>query len=176
VIAGREPLPQRGDPAVRADWEYYELRVKPLLRKPGIHFIGEVDTAKRAELLGGALALLNPIAWDEPFGLVMAESFACGTPVLATRRGSVPEVVEDRVTGRTADSESDLAAAVCDINDLDRGACRAAAEARFSPQVMANGYLRVYERTIGDRDAPKSSHSPFGLVGAGANSGEPAAL
>ena len=77
---------------MRADWEHYERDVKPLLGGGGVEFVGEVGDAEKSEFLGNALALLNPIDWPEPFGLVMAEALACGTPVVARRRGSVPEV------------------------------------------------------------------------------------
>jgi glycosyltransferase involved in cell wall biosynthesis len=151
MIAAREPLSNDADPVVRADWEYYEHEVKPLLREPGINYVGELDGPAKAELLGGALALLNPIDWEEPFGLNMAESLACGTPVLATRRGSVPEVVEHGVTGWIGDDEAALAAAVERVERLERARCRRAAEERFSTARMADGYLAAYARLLGGR-------------------------
>jgi len=151
MIAAREPLSHDSDPLVRADWEYYEHEVKPLLREPGIHYVGELDGPAKAKLLGGGLALLNPIDWEEPFGLNMAESLACGTPVLATRRGSVPEIVEQGVTGWIGDDEVELAAAVERVDQLDRARCRQAAEERFSTAKMADGYLAAYARLVGRR-------------------------
>jgi len=151
MIAAREPLSDESDPLVRADWEYYEHEVKPLLREPGIHYVGELDGPAKAKLMGGALALLNPIDWEEPFGLNMAESLACGTPVLATRRGSVPEIVEHGVTGWIGDDEVELAAAVERVEQLDRARCRQAAEERFSTAKMADGYLAAYARLLGPR-------------------------
>ncbi len=151
VIAAREPLPHTEDPVVRQDRDYFEAEVKPLLREPGIHYIGEVDGPTKAELLGGALALLNPIDWEEPFGLNMAEALACGTPVLATRRGSVPEVVEHGETGWIGETEADLVAAVERAGELDRARCRTAAVERFSAAAMVDGYLAAYAAVLGER-------------------------
>jgi glycosyltransferase involved in cell wall biosynthesis len=164
MIAAREPLSNAADPNVRADWEYFEHEVKPLLREPGIHYVGEVDGPAKAALLGGALALLNPIDWEEPFGLNMAESLACGTPVLATRRGSVPEIVEHGVTGWIGDDEGDLAAAVERVEELDRARCRRAAVERFSTATMVDGYLAAYARLLGP-------HLESPLVAASARNG-----
>jgi glycosyltransferase involved in cell wall biosynthesis len=153
VIAAREPLAYVDDPNVRRDRDYYEARVKPLLREPGIHFVGEIGDAEKPTLVGEALALLNPIDWDEPFGLAMAEALACGTPVLATRRGSVPEIIEDGVTGWIGDDEDALVAAVSRASDLDRTACRETAVRRFSVAAMADGYEAAYARLLpGGRD------------------------
>ncbi|HZR99161.1 MAG TPA: glycosyltransferase family 4 protein [Chloroflexota bacterium] len=157
VIAAREPLPLLDDPNVRRDHEYYEARVKPLLREPGIHFVGEVGDAEKASLLGEALALLNPIDWEEPFGLAMAEALACGTPVLATRRGSVPEVIEDGVTGWIGDDEDALVVAVSRVAELDRATCREAAVRRFSVAAMADGYEAAYARLL---PATRDGHAP----------------
>jgi glycosyltransferase involved in cell wall biosynthesis len=163
VIAAREPLAHVDDPNVRRDWEYYEQQVKPLLREPGIHFVGEVGDVEKATLLGEALALLNPIAWDEPFGLAMAEALACGTPVLATRRGSVPELIADGVTGYIGDDEDALVTAVERVGALDRAACRETAVRRFSVAAMADGYEAAYARLLpGERDgAPPQEPSPL---------------
>ena len=143
-IAAREPLPFRDDPEVRRDWEYYEQVVRPLLREPGVEFVGEVGGEDKDVFLRDAAALLFPIRWPEPFGLVMPEALACGTPVLALRCGSVPEVVRDGVTGFIRDTEEALVEAVGHLGELDRARCRAEAERRFSPGVMADAYERVY--------------------------------
>lgn len=128
------------------DQEYYDLAIAPLIRAhPSlIEFVGEVDEAAKDELLGGAYACLFPIDWPEPFGLAMAEAMATGTPVVATREGSVPEVVVDGVTGFVADTLHDLAEAIPRVRELDRRACRAHVERHFSPQAMADGYERAY--------------------------------
>jgi glycosyltransferase involved in cell wall biosynthesis len=153
-IAARMPLPYTDDPNVREDWAYFEQQIKPLLDGPGVEMIGEVGGADKNEFLRNAAALLFPIRWPEPFGLVMPEALACGTPVLALRHGSVPEVVEDGVTGFICDSEAELVAAVGRIGALDRARCRAAAEQRFSPAAMADRYERVYAELIARRGTP----------------------
>jgi len=129
-----------------ADRAYFETDIEPLLRNPLVSFVGEIgDTAKSA-FLGGADALLFPIDWPEPFGLVMIEAMACGTPVIAWENGSVPEVVEDGVTGFIVRSEAEARAAVARLPGLDRRAIRARFEERFSAVAMARRYLQIYER------------------------------
>lgn len=123
--------------------EYFETIVRPLLG-PSDEFLGELTRPQKAQLLGGALALLNPIAWDEPFGLVMIEALAAGTPVIATPRGSVPEIVDDGVTGLIRDTIADLADALTRVGELDRAACRRAVEARFSSRRMAADHVALY--------------------------------
>jgi glycosyltransferase involved in cell wall biosynthesis len=134
------------------DQEYFESKIKPLLDSPQFEFIGEVDDAGKDELLRGAYATLFPIDWPEPFGLTMVESMACGTPVIAMRHGSVPEVMIDGVTGFICNSVDEMIAAVPRVSDLDRAACRRHVKARFSAQAMASGYEKVY-RTLLDREA-----------------------
>src|SRR5207249_1616231 len=112
----------------------------PLLSEPGVELIGKVGGAQKIEFLRNAAALLFPIQWPEPFGLVMAEALACGTPVLALRQGSVPEVIADGVTGFVCHFEDDLVRAVDRLPDLDRRRCRTEAEQRFSPTTMAKAY------------------------------------
>jgi glycosyltransferase involved in cell wall biosynthesis len=109
-----------------------------------------VDGASKDEFLGNAAALLFPIRWPEPFGLVMVEAMACGTPVIALRRGSVPEVVEHGVTGFICDDESEMVEAIGRIDEIDRARCRAVAEERFSPDRMAEQYLELYQRLCGN--------------------------
>jgi glycosyltransferase involved in cell wall biosynthesis len=126
---------------------YYERVIEPLLRaSPWVDYVGEVGGASKDAFLGGAVALLFPIEWDEPFGLVMIESMACGTPVVAFRRGSVPEVMTDGVTGFVVDDVPGAVAAVRAIAALDRRACRRAFAERFSAARMANGYQAVYRK------------------------------
>ena len=108
--------------------------------------VGEVGGHDKDEFLGNASALLFPIRWPEPFGLVMIEALACGTPVVALRAGSVPEVIRDGVTGFICESEDALVAAVGRIFEIDRARCRDEAERRFSGEVMADRYEGVYER------------------------------
>ena len=147
-IAARRPMPAQFTADARQDWEYYEEKILPLVSEPGIELIGEVGGEAKAELLAGAAALLFPIRWPEPFGLVMAEALASGTPVLALRHGSVPEVVEDGVTGFVRDDEDGLVEAVGRLGEIDRARCRAEAERRFSAAAMAEGYEAVYRRLL----------------------------
>jgi glycosyltransferase involved in cell wall biosynthesis len=143
-IAARPPLPHTHDPNVQADWAYFEQVIQPLLEYDQVEFVGELAGAAKDRFLGGAVALLFPICWPELFGLVMAEALACGTPVLALDHGSVPEVVQDGVTGFVRDDEDELVEAVSRIGELSRYACRAEAERRFSPAAMTDAYERLY--------------------------------
>ena len=143
-----------------AEYEYFETKVKPLLGE-GVEYVGEVDEAGKFELLGAAIALLNPIQWSEPFGLVMIEALACGTPVVATSAGSVPEIVDDSRTGFIRDAPEDLAACLIQAVDLDRAACREAAQARFSTARMVSDHLDLYSELIGRRVHPPAT-SPMG--------------
>jgi glycosyltransferase involved in cell wall biosynthesis len=131
---------------------YFEERVRPLLGR-GVEFVGEVGGAEKVELLGAATALVNPIQWDEPFGLVMIEALACGTPVLAMRRGAAPEIVDPGLTGALGDDEEDLARAVDGVAALDRAACRSAVEARFSTTRMVAEHLELFRRILAAREA-----------------------
>jgi glycosyltransferase involved in cell wall biosynthesis len=148
-VAARMPLEQATDPSSQRDWAYFRDTVEPLFALPEIEYVGEVGGQQKADFLGGAAALLFPIRWPEPFGLVMAEALACGTPVLALEAGSVPEVVDQGQTGWLGQSVDDLVTAVGRLGELDRATCRATAERRFSPAAMAEAYERVYHRLIG---------------------------
>lgn len=159
-IAAREPLPHTQDPNVRRDWEYYDGVVRPLLNQPGIELVGEVEGPGKDEFLRNAAALLFPICWPEPFGLVMAEALACGTPVIALRHGSVPEVVENGVTGFVCRNEAELVRAVGRLGDIDRRACREAAERRYSPHAMATAYEHVYAELLRRRSLEPVAEEP----------------
>jgi glycosyltransferase involved in cell wall biosynthesis len=134
------------------DRAYFERDVEPLLG-PGVEFIGEICERDKASFLGDAAALLFPIDWPEPFGLVMIESMACGTPVVAYRNGSVPEIVEDRMTGWIVDDESEAVKALRGIERFDRGACRRRFEQRFSAARMARDYVAVYRKLLASRES-----------------------
>ena len=170
-IAARMPLDQPHNAEAQRDWRYFRDVVEPLLREPEVEYLGELAGADKSAFLGGAAALLFPIRWPEPFGLVMVEALACGTPVIALRRGSAPEVVEDGVTGYLADDEDGLVRAVGRLPELDRARCRAAAAARFSPSAMADQYERVYRGLLG-LSSPSAAVNG-GLVGS--RNGSPAA-
>lgn len=128
--------------------QYFEQSVKPLLNHPLIEFVGEIDEKEKQELLGGALSLLAPIDWPEPFGLVMIEAMACGTPSIAYRLGAVPEVIDDGETGFVVDSMEEAVAAISRIPDLSRERCRQVFEERFTATRMADQYVDIYERLV----------------------------
>lgn len=132
----------------KADRAYYEEVIKPLMALPHVEYIGEIGEHEKREFLGNAHALVFPIDWPEPFGLVMIEAMACGTPVIAFKRGSVPEVIENGVSGFVVEDEISAAAAVKRLSTLPREKVRAAFEARFSSKVMARNYVAVYEEML----------------------------
>jgi glycosyltransferase involved in cell wall biosynthesis len=131
-----------------ADQEYYDQRIRPLLREPGVEFIGEISERDKSAFLGGARALLFPIDWPEPFGLVMIESMACGTPVLAFPRGAVPEILEAGVTAHFGSTVDELVEAAGRLGELDRRICRETFERRFSDVRMSDDYEQVYRRLM----------------------------
>lgn len=133
------------DPADRA---YFERDIRPLLDNPLVEFIGEINDAQKNDFLGGAQALLFPIDWPEPFGLVLIEALACGVPVVAFRGGSVTEILEDGVTGFIVDDLDQAIVATKQIDRLDRGRCRAVFERRFTARRMASDYVWLYERAV----------------------------
>jgi glycosyltransferase involved in cell wall biosynthesis len=144
-IARRAGLPLKIAAKVdRVDQDYFDEVIRPLLRDPLIDFVGEIGEQDKAAFLGGALALLFPIDWPEPFGLVMIEAMACGTPVIAYRRGSVPEVLEDGWTGFMVDDVAGAVSAVANLDRLDRHMIRARFEQRFTARRMAKDYLAAY--------------------------------
>ncbi|GAA5076989.1 glycosyltransferase family 4 protein [Lysobacter panacisoli] len=149
AIAKRVGLPLKVAAKVDAvDRAYFHDEIEPLLDDPLIEYVGEISDAQKSEFLGGALALLFPIDWPEPFGLVMIEAMACGTPVIAWNCGSVPEVLEEGITGRIVDSIDRAAYAVDDVLRLDRARIRARFEQRFSAAGMANRYAELYWRVL----------------------------
>ena len=138
------------------DKDYFENAVKPLLRHPLVEFVGEIGDGEKDEFLGNAYALLLPIDWPEPFGLVMIEAMACGTPVIARRRGAVPEVMEEGHTGFIVRNLEEAVEAVRRVPELNRKRCREFFEKRFTATRMAHDYLRVYERLIRRRKEHKA--------------------
>ncbi len=133
-----------------ADRAYFEREIEPLLNNPLVEFVGEISETEKADFMGKARALLFPIDWPEPFGLVMIEAMACGTPVIATRCGSVPEVMKDGVTGFIVDDVPQAIEAARRVGELDREKVRGYFEHCFSAGRMARDYVKVYERIIGD--------------------------
>ena len=137
----------------KADREYYEEQIRPLMNSPLVEYIGEINDADKSEFLSGAIALLVPIDWPEPFGLVMIEAMACGTPVIAFNRGSAPEVIEDGLTGFIVEDVNGAIGAVDRLGHLSRERIRRRFEERFTARRMALDYLSVYRR-LADRVAP----------------------
>jgi len=130
------------------DRDYFKQEIKPLLQNPLVEFIGEIGEAEKGEFLGNARALLFPIDWPEPFGLAVIEALACGTPVIAYRKGSVPEIVDNGVTGFVVDDEQEAVDAVMRLDTISRRRCREEFERRFSSRRMATDYLNVYEQLV----------------------------
>ena len=149
-IARRAAVPLRIAAKVdRADTDYFEARIKPLLNTPGVEFIGEITESEKSEFLGEASALLFPISWPEPFGLVMIEAMACGTPVIGFRHGSVSEVLKDGLTGFIVETVEEAADAVSQLGTINRRSVRGTFERRFSVDVMAKNYERTYADLCG---------------------------
>jgi glycosyltransferase involved in cell wall biosynthesis len=154
AVAKRVGLPLRIAAKVdAADRLYFEREIEPLLADSRIEFLGEVDEAGKIELLGDALALLFPVDWPEPFGLVMIEAMACGTPVIARPLGAVPEVVVPGRTGFLGDTVDDLARAVRRVFTISRADCRRHVETHFAVERMADRYEAVYAGLAAARDA-----------------------
>lgn len=126
---------------------YFKSEVEPHLSER-ISYIGPVNDLQKAELLGSAAALLMPVEWDEPFGIVMAEALACGTPVIGTNRGAIPEIVVNGITGAVCQSVQQMIEAIYTLESIDRNACRSSAETRFSSNVIVGQYLDFYEKTL----------------------------
>jgi glycosyltransferase involved in cell wall biosynthesis len=154
----------------RADQDYYDEQIHPMMNSPYVDYIGEINDHEKSAFLSGAVALLVPIDWPEPFGLVMIEAMACGTPVIAFNRGSVPELVEDGLTGFIVEDEAGAIGAVDRLSHLSRTAIRQRFEQRFTARRMALDYLAVYRelmedaaprlRVVSEQDA---AHAPVAM-------------
>jgi len=136
--------------------DYFESAIAPMLHNPLIEYVGEIGDGEKQEFLGCAIGLLFPIDWSEPFGLVMIEALACGTPVIAYRRGSVPEVIDDERTGFIVEELGDAVAAVLRLPEISRQRCRETFERRFSVSRMADEYLLIYDWLLDARAAVKA--------------------
>ncbi|GAB3538155.1 glycosyltransferase family 4 protein [Pontibacter brevis] len=142
----------------KADESYFEHHIKHLLDQPHVEFIGEIGEDRKGEFLGKAKALLFPIDWPEPFGMVVIEAMACGTPVIAYNHGSIPEIINKGESGFVVDNTEDAVRALDNIDLLDRNKVREIFEKRFSVRVMAEHYVRLYEKLTGNK---RTSFSPF---------------
>jgi glycosyltransferase involved in cell wall biosynthesis len=142
----------------RVDEDYWNDVIKPMIAAaPNVEFVGEINELQKADFLGNAAALLFPIDWPEPFGLVMIEAMACGTPVIAYRRGSAPEVIDDGLTGFLVDDISEAAAAVRRLGELDRARTRAVFERRFAIERVAFEYEQIYRSLPGVQAARRGA-------------------
>ena len=161
-IAARAGMPLKIAAKVdHVDQAYWENKIRPMVESyPEVEFIGEIDEYDKASFLGGAAALLFPIDWPEPFGLVMIEAMACGTPVIAYRRGSVPEIIEENVSGFVVDTIDEAARAVRRVASLDRAKVRAQFERRFTVERMADDYVDIYRTLLSMRRRP----AQFGVL------------
>ena len=135
----------------KVDEDYFRNDILPFIDGPGVEFVGEINEREKTKFLGEATALLFPVDWPEPFGLVMIEAMACGTPVLAFRCGSIPEIVEDGITGKVVNSEVEAIAALPEILSYDRRVVRRRFEERFTATRMATDYVSIYRRLLKTR-------------------------
>jgi glycosyltransferase involved in cell wall biosynthesis len=145
----------------KVDEDYFRSEILPLIDGPGVEFVGEINEREKTKFLGEAAALLFPVDWPEPFGLVMIEAMACGTPVLAFRCGSIPEVIEDGVTGKVVDNEQEAVAALPAILSYDRRAVRQRFDERFTAARMAKDYVSTYRQLLRMRTSNGQKRSPW---------------
>lgn len=163
-VANRVGMPIKIAAKVDAvDQEYFKEVIKPLLKSSNVEYLGEIGEKEKDEFLGNAYALLFPIDWPEPFGLVMIEAMACGTPVIAFRKGSVPEVMVDGITGKIVHSIDEAVRAVNELSNFDRHKCRKLFEERYTAERMAKQYLDLYEEVI-EEWRGNSKINPFEMV------------
>lgn len=141
----------------RADREYFDREIRPLLDHPLVEFVGEIGDPEKQEFLGDARALLFPVDWPEPFGLVMIEAMACGTPVITYPCGSVPELLDDGVTGFIVRDVGEAVKAIARLGDVDRRRCRRVFEERFTAKRMADDYLKIYDRVLAEKRLPEEA-------------------
>lgn len=169
-IAKRVDMPLRIGAKIDAQHaEYYQSVIKPLLDHPLVDFVGEVTDIEKEDLLGHAYALVAPYAWPEPFGLAIIESLACGTPVIASRCGAIPEIIDHGMTGFLCDSLDGMTQAIRHVPVLERSRCRQAFETRFSSERMVQEYLSVYGQLLGvpSKTPLTSSDLASGLTSSG---------
>ncbi len=169
-IAARSGIPLKIAAKVDVgDKDYFETVIRPQLKNPNVEYIGEIRDTEKSSFLSGALALLMPIQWPEPFGLVMIEAMACGTPVIACKRGSVPEIIDEGLTGYAVNGLAEAVEAVQRLEELSHFAVRRRFEERFTTERMTRDYLKLYRSLLLSRAKPtiiKEDHRPIRHPGA----------
>ena len=163
-IARRVGMPLRMAAKVDpADREYFVTQIEPLLEDPLVEYVGEISDAQKGDFLGKAAAVICPYDWPEPFGLVLIEALSCGTPVLAYRRGSIPEIIDDGLTGFICDDLNEMVTAVSRLSVIQRQHCRQAFESRFTAARMAKEYVALYENLLSNNRRPNRFMNPKAL-------------
>ena len=147
------------------DPQSFQRNIEPILDNPLVECVGEMDDRRKQDFLGSASALVVPVDWPEPYGLVIIEALACGTPVIVFRRGAVPELIDDGVTGFIVDDIDQAAAAVTKVKDLDRRRCRQVFEERFSVARMTRDHVQIYSRLIKDQPRSQSASEIVAMMG-----------
>lgn len=137
--------------------EYFQREIEPHLDNEQVRYVGEVGGDEKRDLFSNARTLLMPITWNEPFGMVMVEAMACGTPVIAFAQGAATEIVEDHVNGYLVDDVESMAAAIADLDQIDPAACRESVAKRFTPEIVAKAYVDIYRRAVASGDSAEIS-------------------
>jgi glycosyltransferase involved in cell wall biosynthesis len=137
--------------------EYFQREIEPHLDNEWVRYVGEVGGDEKKELFSNARTVLMPITWNEPFGMVMVEAMACGTPVIAFAQGAATEIVQDRVNGYLVDDVESMAAAIADLDQIDPAACRESVAKRFTPEIVAKAYVDIYRRAVAPGDSAEIS-------------------
>jgi glycosyltransferase involved in cell wall biosynthesis len=138
--------------------DYFQTKVKPLIDDDQVVYLGALDVKAKNKLMGGAKAFLNPIAWEEPFGMVMVESMACGTPVISYNRGAAPELIKDGRNGFLVKGRKEMVKAIARIDSITRKDCRIHVETKFSPKAAAEKHIKIYQREIAKMDVSERKH------------------
>jgi glycosyltransferase involved in cell wall biosynthesis len=146
--SGRQLVIAGNVPEAAHHRRYFEQKIQPHVDGSAVQYVGAVDDRGKNELLGRSAALLMPLLWDEPFGIVMAEALACGTPVVGLRRGSLPEIVQHEINGFVCDSVEEMVGAVNQLSSIERKQCRRIAEEKFSDRVIVDSYEQLYRQLL----------------------------
>jgi glycosyltransferase involved in cell wall biosynthesis len=143
--------------------DYFQTKVKPLIDDDQVVYLGPLDVKAKNKLMGGAKAFLNPIAWEEPFGMVMVESMACGTPVISYNRGAAPELIKNGKNGFLVRNRKEMVRAIARVDTIKRKDCRKHVEEKFSPKVAAEKHIEIYQREIAKMDMSERKNLTEGI-------------